>query len=149
MLCKWEKRHSASLHPSVPWHMLYKRCQQCREAFPHSKIKEGVRRARTDSVSAMFCSRRRQQAQSVSEAPATPVSPATKPSSSQNRLLMSVTCGARRVCWPPTLLWRAHNNQLTGKVPGGSLWPSEHTLLPVKTFLRRNKEAEPRACAPH
>ena len=46
----------------------------------------------------MLLSRWRQQAKSVNEEPTTPVSPATKPSSSQNRLLMSVTCDARRVC---------------------------------------------------
>lgn len=74
--------------PAVPYALI---CSiLCRRRAPGA--------GRTDSVAAMLLSRRRQQAKSVNEEPTTPVSPATKPSSSQNRLLMSVTCDARRVC---------------------------------------------------
>lgn len=41
---------------------------------------------------------RRQQAQTVSDAPATPVRPARKPNSSQNRLLTSVTYKCADLC---------------------------------------------------
>jgi hypothetical protein len=51
-----------------------------------------VKQVRTDSKLDRLVPSRRQQEQSVSEAPATPTSPATSPSSSQKRLLTSVTC---------------------------------------------------------